>query len=87
MKNDFEPLVGKTIVEARRMKLKDYDNESFLELKFTDGTKVLIEGGYTGGYTGNSEDEYPTHIHLSDRDESKLEPCEDEESNTIKESA
>lgn len=58
-------LIGKTIVKATFKKLKEFDDSGFLELKFSDKTSILIVAGY-GGYTGESEDEYPTLIAVID---------------------
>jgi len=57
----------KTIRSAIIMKRPDYDDVGYLCLYFTDGTKCLVTAGY-GGYTGKSEDEYPTNIGVSDRE-------------------
>ena len=64
----FDYLAGKTIVSATQKKLPDYDDEGFLVLTFSDGTRVAIIGGY-GGYTGDSKDEYITQIEISDDEE------------------
>lgn len=61
---DFSTLVGKTILTAEQKQHPHYDDDGFLELTFTDGSKCLIVGSY-GGYSGHSEDEYPTRIFLS----------------------
>lgn len=58
-------LVGKTITSATQMKHPNYDDNGWLLLKFSDGTECLITASYSG-YTGYSEDEYPTRIGLSD---------------------
>jgi hypothetical protein len=69
----FQEMMGKTIVRARRLKLKGCDDNGFLRLDFTDGSHAVIEGGY-GGYTGDSEDEYKTCIGMcGDEREAKLE--------------
>ena len=64
---EFKDLIGKTIVDATVKKLAKHDDEGFLELKFSDGTEVLIVGTY-GGYTGKSEDEYQTFIKIVEKD-------------------
>lgn len=61
----FKDLINKTIVDAKRKKLEHYDDTGFLELTFSDGTRATIVAGY-GGYTSESEDEYPTRIDISD---------------------
>lgn len=58
-------LTGKTISAATRMKKPEYDDEGWLRLDFTDGTHCVIVAWY-GGYTGESEDEYPTSITIAD---------------------
>lgn len=68
---EFNDLVGKTIVSAKPKKLKDYDDSGYLELKFSDGASIIVVGGY-GGWTGSSEDEYPTRIGLSEIGEQNL---------------
>jgi hypothetical protein len=61
-----EELIGKTIVSVKRKKHEnDTDDDAWLELGFSDGTKTLIVASY-GGYTGRSLDEYPAYIYLSD---------------------
>ena len=79
-------LEGKTIVKVTELikRLEDYelkssegrefyDDAAWLRLEFSDGTKCLIEASY-GGYTGNSEDEYPVFIDvLIESDDDRLE--------------
>lgn len=60
---DFSLLIGKTILSAKVRKSSKYDDEGFLDLEFSDGSKCTIEGSY-GGYTGKSADEYISLIHL-----------------------
>ena len=60
---EFKDLIGKTITNATQQKLSDHDDSGFLELQFSDGTTALIVAMY-GGYTGNSEDEYPTGLYI-----------------------
>lgn len=59
--NPWDVLVGKTIKDAYQFKKTGYDDEGFLRVSFTDGSSIVISGGY-GGYTDNSEGEYPTAI-------------------------
>ena len=61
----FNSLTGKTIKSVNRMQLTGYDDEGFLKLTFTDDTFCVVEGGYSGDYTGDSEDEYQTLIGLA----------------------
>ena len=68
---EFKDLIGKTITAATVKKLAKYDDEGFLELKFSDGTEAVIVASY-GGYTGSSEDEYPTYIGITDRYDGEL---------------
>ena len=68
---EFKDLIGKTITAAAVKKLAKYDDEGFLELKFSDGTEAVIVASY-GGYTGSSEDEYPTYIGITDRYDGEL---------------
>lgn len=62
-------LIGKTIIEANIKKLpkdeynRDYDDKPILELKMDDGSIFEVISNY-GGYTGNSEDEYPRFINV-----------------------
>ena len=64
MIEDIKDLEGKTISKATQMKLKEYDDDGFLLLEFADKSKCLIEASY-GGYTGDSENEYPTYISIA----------------------
>jgi hypothetical protein len=61
---EFANLVGKTIASAEQKQHPSYDDDGFLELTFTDGSKCLIVATYCG-YSGHSEDEYPTSIFIS----------------------
>jgi hypothetical protein len=63
MMNNFFHMTGKTIVSAEQKTIKGYDDEGFLELKFSDGQTCAIISDY-GGYTGNSRDEYKTKIKI-----------------------
>ena len=65
----IEDLVGKTIksIDTSR-KIEGYDDEPFLDLVFTDGTKCTFKAGF-GGYSGSSEDEYPCYIVLLEEKE------------------
>lgn len=65
MKNP-DVLIGKTIKSAKISKISDeFDDEPYLDLEFTDGTKERIVAGY-GSYTGHSDDEYPRFIYIKD---------------------
>lgn len=67
-----EDLVGKTIVAVKQKKLVGYDDEGFLEMQFSDGTKATIVSIYFG-YTGESKSEYPTGIFITERYDGELE--------------
>ena len=69
----FKDLIGKTIKEANHKKLIGYDDTGFLELVFTDGTKVVVMGYYNEEYTHKGEGEYSTCIGITDEYEGKLE--------------
>jgi hypothetical protein len=64
----LEELVGKTIRSATRMKKPEYDDDGWLKLEFTDGTSCVVVAYYCG-YTGKSEDEYPTGINVTEKEE------------------
>jgi hypothetical protein len=63
---EFKDIIGKTIKNIQQLKEKKYDDEGYLLIEFTDGSKVLIIGGYNPGYTGNSSDEYQTTISIEE---------------------
>ena len=68
----YKVLIGKTITAARQLSFEDKDDCGFLRLDFSDGTHIVIEGGY-GGYTGDSNDEYLTLIGIASKSrEAKL---------------
>lgn len=69
---EYENLIGKTIVAVKQKKLIGHDDDGFLEMGFSDGIKATIVACY-GGYTGDSEDEYPTSIFVTDMYDGKLE--------------
>lgn len=64
----IKDLIGKTISDAELLKTPAYDDEGWLRLRFTDGTKAIIVSSY-GMYTGSSYDEYPTYIEVNDDDD------------------
>lgn len=49
----WNALVGKTIANAYQAKANTTDDDGFLILEFTDGTKALIESSYA--YLGQSQ--------------------------------
>lgn len=69
---DIKELIGKTITGAKYQKVVNSDDEGFIELSFSDGSKTFIVAGY-GGYTGGSLDEYPTYILVLPEVEEDLE--------------
>lgn len=60
-----EALVGKTILSTTVMKRAGRDDAGWLKLEFADGTSCVIVASY-GLHTGDSEDEYPTRIYITD---------------------
>ena len=64
----FNDLVGKTITGATLMKKKDYDDQCWLKLDFSDDTACILVGSY-GDYTGASEDDYPAFILITAADD------------------
>ena len=74
----FKDLIGKTIKEANHKKLIPYDDTGYLELVFTDGTKVVIMGYYDEEYkgSGESEGEYSTRIGMTNEFDGLLENIE-----------
>jgi hypothetical protein len=62
----IKELIGKTIKSAEIKKIKEeYDDTPYLDIEFTDGSKIRIIAEY-GGYTGKSEDEYPRFINIKE---------------------
>jgi len=76
---NIEDLNGKTIRAAYQMKMEKCDDDGFLRLEFTDGTRCDVIAGY-GGYTGMSKDEHPTDISVDECDDSLIR-CENAEAN------
>ena len=62
---EFIDLVGKTIISAKQLRIDTTDDCGFLLLEFDDGTSCYVESFY-GGFTGESDDEYPTGIRIMD---------------------
>ena len=68
----LKSLVGKTISGINLKGYEKYpDDENYLELQFTDGTKTIFRA-VNGEYTGNSKDEYPVFIEMLDNHYSDL---------------
>ena len=65
---EYENLIGKTIVAVKQKKLIGHDDDGFLEMQFSDGTKAIIVAGYDG-----CEDEYPTTICVTEQYHGNLE--------------
>lgn len=65
---EYENLIGKTIVAVKQKKLIGRDDDGFLEMQFSDGTKAIIVAGYDG-----CEDEYPTRISVTEQYHLNLE--------------
>jgi len=61
----FKDLIGKTISNAQLMKKDEFDDEAWARIDFTDGTHCFVVSSY-GGYSGKSEDEYPSYVFLRD---------------------
>lgn len=71
----YKELIGKTIESIYRCKLREYDDTGYLMINFTDGTKVIIESGYSD-WTGNSLYEYPTNIIVYKATDEKISKLE-----------
>ena len=65
--------VGKTIESIELYGLKSYDDEPIVKILFTDNTEFILQATY-GGYTGESEDEYPCFINEGVSKYSDAEP-------------
>lgn len=63
---EFNFLIGKKISSVKRMRLSGYDDTGYLFLSFEDGSSCVVVASY-GGYTGDSEDEYPTNIFICEK--------------------
>lgn len=60
---DLTEIIGKTITSVKQKKLVGYDDTGFLEISFSDNTKILVVSSYDG-YSPNAYDEYPTTISI-----------------------
>ena len=60
----FKDIEGKTIRFATQVKREKFDDDGWLLLEFTDGSKCVITAGY-GAFTNASEGEYPTSIGIT----------------------
>jgi hypothetical protein len=65
---DIKTLIGKKIKTIAYRKQEEYDDEPFLDIEFTDGTKVTVVATY-GEYTGKSADEYPRFVVVKLRED------------------
>ena len=68
---DIKKLIGRTIEDVRWINSPEFDDENRLMIIFKDGGVIVLESGY-GGYTGNSEGEYPAFLRLSEVGEEDL---------------
>lgn len=59
----MESIVGKTIVGVSKARHPYLDDEGFVIITFSDGTKCTIVSSYHRS-SYNSFDEYPTDIHI-----------------------
>ena len=59
-------LIGKTVTNAKFQKLSKHDDAGYLLLNFSDGSECVVVASF-GTYTGNSLDEYPTLITISNK--------------------
>lgn len=57
-------IIGKTIAAVDYMRMPEHDDEAWMVISFTDGTQTCVVGSY-GGYTGESEDEYPAYVGIA----------------------
>ena len=64
-------MIGKTIESVKKYGGKGVDDENLIVMTFTDGTSIEIWASY-GGYTGQSEDEYPSFIGIETEDKEDL---------------
>lgn len=65
---ELNKLVGKTISRAEILGVKGYDDQPYMRLTFTDETSITLCASF-GGYTGDSVNEYPCWISISEPDE------------------
>ena len=67
---DIEFLIGKTIVDVVLFDSDVWDDEPYMVLYYDDDTMAETQsvkiGATYGGYTGNSEYEYPSFIYAKD---------------------
>ena len=69
-------LIGKKIIKAEIIELyenidRKYDDKPILKLTMEDGSIFEIKADY-GGYTGDSEDEYPRFISVIKKEKELL---------------
>ena len=67
---NWTELIGKTIKSISRRGIEGCDDIPYFDIEFTDNTKYTFEADY-GGYTGDSQDEYPRFIYLKRREVKK----------------
>ena len=63
---DVDSLISKTIESIKMRGLENYTDTSFMDIVFTDGTEIVIEG-YYADYTGESMEEYPASIVVEEK--------------------
>ena len=73
---EIKDLIGKTITAASIEQLAATDDTGFLVLQFSDGSEAVIIA-YYDSYTGNSDDEYPTRIGITDTIDMELIDIDD----------
>jgi hypothetical protein len=61
---NFDSLKNKTIKSINHRKHSKFDDSGYLDIIFTDNTKICIVGGYIEEWTGKSVNEYRTTIRL-----------------------
>lgn len=62
----FDDLKDKTIDFIKQRNHSKSDDGGYLDIIFTDGTKICIVGSYKEMWTGESINEYPTRIYLKE---------------------
>ena len=63
---ELQNLVGKTIIKVALEKEEKFDDIPYLHFYFDDNTEYWSYATY-GGYTGESVDEYPAYIRVTDQ--------------------
>ena len=63
---EFKDIENKTIKKITKRCHSQFDDCGYLDIEFTDGTKVCIVGGYDEIWSGMSVNEYPTTIRIKE---------------------